>query len=69
MLALAGVCLNPYGLHYFSVWSVPKQLQFALIDEWKPFWKSPRLGLDIVFAEALLTVLPYGATSPFVPTE
>ena len=56
-LALASVCLTPYGWHYYSVWLIPKQLQFSLIDEWKPFWQSPRLGTDVVIEASLLTAL------------
>jgi hypothetical protein len=60
LLGLAVVCTlllfgcNPRGLEYYKVLSPIASKTFLKIDEWKPFWKWPALGWDLVIGEVLL---------------
>jgi hypothetical protein len=60
LLLLAAVCTllvfvcNPRGLEYYRVLFPIASDTFKRIDEWKPFWISPKLAIEVVIGELLL---------------
>jgi hypothetical protein len=58
VLCVAATLLNPWGTGYWAAASVLKSgSQAAYVDEWKPFWQSPRLNISYVYAEGFLAVV------------
>jgi hypothetical protein len=53
-LALTGLAaaiatsINPYGLHYYSIYREVSTQTFSLITEWLPFWVTPTLEPEYV---------------------
>ena len=53
----AATLINPYFVRYWTALGQIQSLTFKTIDEWKPFWKAPALGSEILVAQALLLTL------------
>src|SRR5690606_12034922 len=43
-VGVLAICTNPYGLEYWQALRPVGGEMFERIDEWKPFWKTPRLN-------------------------
>src|SRR5690606_18132607 len=56
-VGVLAICTNPYGLEYWQALRPVGGEMFERIDEWKPFWKTPRLNSTMVAGEFLLVWL------------
>ncbi|MBV9867416.1 MAG: hypothetical protein JO316_18825 [Abitibacteriaceae bacterium] len=57
LLAIGAVFLNPWGAAYWSALRPVHSAMFSRIDEWKPFWKPPLLGIQYAWGEAALVMI------------
>jgi hypothetical protein len=60
-LALAVVCVNPYGLSYFSTFARVQSFAFAHIIEWRPIWRNPPVLGQILPTAGVVAVLAFAA--------
>jgi hypothetical protein len=60
-LALAAVCVNPYGLGYFQTYRRVTSFTFAHIQEWAPIWQDPPVPADVLLPVAGLAALALAA--------
>jgi hypothetical protein len=56
-LALAAVCINPYGLGYFQTYLRVTSFTFDCILEWRPVWKEPAVPTEVLLPVAGLALL------------
>jgi len=56
VLCCGAIFLNPYGLQYWQALKPVGGKMFAVIDEWKPIYKSPYLW-ELMIGEAVLAMM------------
>jgi hypothetical protein len=56
-LAVAAVCINPYGIAYFQTYRRVTSFTFACILEWRPIWTEPAVSTDVLIPAAGLAAL------------
>ncbi|MGO8669994.1 MAG: hypothetical protein ACLQVD_01285 [Capsulimonadaceae bacterium] len=53
----AATCINPYGPHYYAIYSHIHSRVFSYIAEWTPPWQDPVLPLPTLLAAVALTAI------------
>ena len=60
-LCMAAVCVNPYGLQYWTALRSVGGEMFSYIDEWKPLWKAPVLPPEAILIVGMLAFVALAA--------
>ncbi len=50
------ILLNPYGVHYLSVFAPLESHSFSYINEWRPIWEPPDINPQIIVCDFVIAI-------------